>query len=843
MANSDKNIVITPNIGQTAQPSIVFTGQDAQDITLSVLDSAGLSISGASGQLFSVIDDATGTIFSVNDISGIPSLEVDDDGTIRLAEFAGNVLIGTATDNGTDLLQVDGSGLFNAGDTVYGMNSTPSLTLGVNTTAAGTLKLWGGTSGSYSLIQQTTNNLHIDTVGGDTYLNFYDGNAVRFGNGAGAVVAVMGPDGDLWKGSADNTGSRYFHDGYHPNADTLTTARTISLGGVLSGSASFNGSGNITITAAHTSDPVITLTGAVTGSGTMTNLGSVSIATTATADPTLTLAGDASGSATFTNLGNATLTVTVADDSHEHTRLASATAGNDPDSTLEYFQLSGNTNIHPTTDWYNSIRMGHGDPVTYYSNTLAVKMTGTNVGDIYTRTIMNGTAQSWNRFWHSNNDGSGSGLDADLLDGQHGSYYQPVSSDIMQYRGTINSQDWNTFVDGTEAGFYGVANMTGSNKPPTYTYGLALSASVSGQGKFQLYAPHNGSEGGNGLYYRSGWNTDYDAWAEIWHSNNDGSGSGLDADLLDGREGNSFFQLDVGNSGTFNLNVSGTHAWGKFSQGAWTNTPYAGNYSHVLSFNANPTDNRTVQLYMGDVPGAIWWRMNQGGTQHGWERIWTASNDGSGSGLDADLLDGLQGSSFLRSDAANSVDVRLAAASGRGLRFWDSDNYKIWMSYALDATWGGRLDSTSDYNMYFRMTGGTNRGFVFQNSSTEVFQIEGNGNITSTGDINSTSDIRVKDNIEVIENAVDKLKQIRGVTFTRTDKEDTERRYTGVIAQEVQAVLPEVIGGDEDNLTVAYGNMVGLLVEGIKEQDNIINTMRTEIDELKALVHKLIGDK
>jgi hypothetical protein len=71
---------------------------------------------GTSGQLFSIVDSLTGTIFSVNDVSGIPSIEVDDDGTIRLAEFAGNVLIGTATDNGTNILQVDGS----IGTSAYG---------------------------------------------------------------------------------------------------------------------------------------------------------------------------------------------------------------------------------------------------------------------------------------------------------------------------------------------------------------------------------------------------------------------------------------------------------------------------------------------------------------------------------------------------------------------------------------------------------------------------------------------------------------------------------------------------------------------------------------------------
>ncbi len=91
--------------------------------------------------------------------------------------------------------------------------------------------------------------------------------------------------------------------------------------------------------------------------------------------------------------------------------------GNVGGSRLQYWQTSGNTALNPDGEWYNAIRMGHGDPVTYYSNTLAVRMTGGNLGDIYTRTTTNGVTGSWNRFWHNNNDGAGSGLDADLVDG------------------------------------------------------------------------------------------------------------------------------------------------------------------------------------------------------------------------------------------------------------------------------------------------------------------------------------------------------------------------------------------------------------------------------------------
>jgi hypothetical protein len=103
MALGDKNIIITPNKGQAADPKIVFSGADStsgpNDISLNVYPTDGgtLSFEGSSGQLFSITNNLSGSIFSVNDISGIPSIDVDADGTITLAEFGGNVGIGTSS--------------------------------------------------------------------------------------------------------------------------------------------------------------------------------------------------------------------------------------------------------------------------------------------------------------------------------------------------------------------------------------------------------------------------------------------------------------------------------------------------------------------------------------------------------------------------------------------------------------------------------------------------------------------------------------------------------------------------------------------------------------------------
>ncbi len=113
--------------------------------------------------------------------------------------------------------------------------------------------------------------------------------------------------------------------------------------------------------------------------------------------------------------------------------------------------------------------------------------------------------------------------------------------------------------------------------------------------------------------------------------------------------------------------------------------------------------------------------------------------------------------------------------------------------------------------------------------------------IWARGNVTAYSDIRVKENIEIIENAMDKINSIRGVTFTRNDLPNTKRRHAGVIAQEIQKVLPEVIEENQSNghLSVAYGNIVGLTIEGLKEHDIIIKKQAEEIKQLKEIIYGL----
>jgi len=100
-------------------------------------------------------------------------------------------------------------------------------------------------------------------------------------------------------------------------------------------------------------------------------------------------------------------------------------------------------------------------------------------------------------------------------------------------------------------------------------------------------------------------------------------------------------------------------------------------------------------------------------------------------------------------------------------------------------------------------------------------------NLVCGGTVTASSDEKLKENIQTIENALDKVMNLRGVEY---DRKDSGEHQIGVIAQEVERIIPEVVYGDQTK-SVAYGNLVGLLIEAIKEQQK-------EIDELKKTMYK-----
>lgn len=113
-------------------------------------------------------------------------------------------------------------------------------------------------------------------------------------------------------------------------------------------------------------------------------------------------------------------------------------------------------------------------------------------------------------------------------------------------------------------------------------------------------------------------------------------------------------------------------------------------------------------------------------------------------------------------------------------------------------------------------------------SNTKLYYNPSSGQLNATN-FNSLSDARSKENIQTLSDCLNTVSQMRGVSF---NWKDSGQKSIGVIAQELETVLPEAVHTGESGIkTVSYGLIIGVLIEAIKEQ-------QIQIDELKSLLNK-----
>ena len=122
---------------------------------------------------------------------------------------------------------------------------------------------------------------------------------------------------------------------------------------------------------------------------------------------------------------------------------------------------------------------------------------------------------------------------------------------------------------------------------------------------------------------------------------------------------------------------------------------------------------------------------------------------------------------------------------------------------------------------------GTSNLMIVNMDSTFNSNITVNNNIYLKGTILSPSDINIKTDINIISSPLEKINKINGYTYKRTDTGNYE---TGLIAQEVLEILPEVVKFNNDIYNISYGNMCGLLVESIKELNKKIKFLEEKIN-------------
>ena len=296
----------------------------------------------------------------------------------------------------------------------------------------------------------------------------------------------------------------------------------------------------------------------------------------------------------------------------------------------------------------------------------------------------------------------------------------------------------------------------------------------------------------------------------------DGSGSGLDADTLDGMNASS----GTGGNTIVQRNASG--------------------YVFANYFNTSPND------VSSGITKVCVETSNDGYIRHGTaagvrtflnvENGATADqtkSDIDGLNINADQVDGLHGSQFIRSDTADTASGDITFTGGAGaVSVGSASDIRI-----AGGTWTGEYSSgikiqPDPTNSYFQYQG----VLYFRRGSdgSNRLNVDSTGNLTASGNVTAYSDARLKTNVNTINDALSIVGKLRGVSF---DWKENGKRSIGVIAQEVEEVLPELVLTNQDVnpvtqeieeiKSVDYGKIVGVLI-------NAINELKAEVDELKG---------
>ena len=559
--------------------------------------------------------------------------------------------------------------------------------------------------------------------------------------GAANKVSLYGrrKTGGTW----DTVWTQYFSDHYHPNADKWTTARTLSLSGDASGNVTWDGSANATLSVTVADD---------SHNHTIANVDGLQTAL----DGKLSTSGKAADSNLLDGIDSGSFLRSDTNDTTSGTlTVQTLTVNSNTYTTTSDIALTANSVINAESSMNFGLTDGSSGKYSWrFGNT---SKTGGTAGSTEKMKLTAAGALTVNgaTAWTSGNDGSGSGLDADLLDGQHGSYYtgytdtaianlvdsSPATLDTLNELAAALNDDPNfattvTTNIGTKVSKSGdtmssdlIVSAIGANNNAAATDNIKVSGYGIVGNRATFYVTNNGTVqigvggthnsnsamtfGTNSnvsqktLYENSnrvftdGYHPNADKWttARTLSLSGDASGSVSwdgssnatlsvsvgDADTVDGLQGSQFLRSDADDtaSGSYSFtnsyNEFGNSTGSVSNDGSWNARVNIAGSSHARLDVKSVSDGIITSMFshtghgagkMGTysnhpleliVNGADKATLSTAGslstTAQG--TLWGSSNDGSGSGLDADLLDGVQASSFLRSDADDVTSGQL----------------------------------------------------------------------------------------------------------------------------------------------------------------------------------------
>ncbi len=742
---------------------------------------------------------------------------------------------------------------FNSGDTIGALNTAftgsglDDMSLTGHFTGTTTTNYYiridsvGGGTGGVDTFEWSTDNFttfvaqDVDITANDQLIHSTDNIAVNFNATTGHTL------GDVWTGTGSpinvdtgfasnrNTGTSgigYTHlgifydvstnkwtvfDEYSPEpSGTIDVGHSsFSYGTLKAGTFEGNLDGDVTgdlvgnSSGQHNGSVVGNVTGNVTGNLTGSVTGNADTASTLATARTVQLTGDVIGSASFDGSASIAITATVQDDSHAHIisnvdGLQTALNAKADDSTLitAGSGLTGGGSIgvnrtiaHADTSTQSSLAALTGaavvsdvdlDTYGHVTNLTTRNLTLADLG-------FTGASDATN-FNHPTHPGDDAGIDTGPMSGATviSDLDLNIFTDTLGHVTDANATVATRNLTLANLGYTGATNANNYSFPYTVSAGAGVSTVVQRNNSGYILANFFN---GTGTFSTTG------------------QTSGM--------------ALFTGTNGTDNFGRSYTAA------GART----------LLNVENGATADQTAAQLLTAVKTV----------------------DGSGSGLDADTVDGLQASQFLRSDVVDSVGADLyfnsnanihrnSHSSGYfvggynnlgdnstksspiytiGSNYQPSDTnldnmYGIGFSH-VNAVYDGISTVLDGWGLYVASGGTARVGLSGQTGRIYGTSVVATGTM-SAANFNTTSDRNTKKDIKPIENALEKVQQLGGYSFTF---KATDQKSSGVIAQEVQKVMPELVQeGDDSHLTVQYGNMVGLLIEAIKEQ-------QAQIDELK----------
>ena len=198
--------------------------------------------------------------------------------------------------------------------------------------------------------------------------------------------------------------------------------------------------------------------------------------------------------------------------------------------------------------------------------------------------------------------------------------------------------------------------------------------------------------------------------------------------------------------------------------------------------------------------------------------------------INADTVDSLHASSFLRSDTADTAAGNITFSGGIGaITIAGTSDLRL-----SNGGWSGDTTKLQHHDNYLYIVGGSQGHILRDTSGHNNLIINSNGDGTFIGNVTAYSDARLKTDIHTINDALSICGKLRGVSY-KWIKDG--KASIGVIAQEVETVLPEVVVTNsgvnpvtqeiEEVKSVDYGKIVGVLI-------NAINELKAEVDELKG---------